>query len=141
MGYVDVMRLLLSYGCDVNRMSHSAATALHFAAQHGDLECCRLLLDARAEIDAQDIRRFTPVMMAALYGHEHIVNFLNERRCNVNMAAYNKRTALHWASERGSLKCCESLLKFGANIDAQDTLACTPIYNAAVKGQTEVVKS
>jgi 26S proteasome non-ATPase regulatory subunit 10 len=65
-GFVEVLRLLLRHKCDVNRMSHSAATALHFAAQHGDVEVCNLLLDGGAEIDAQDIRKFTPLMMASL---------------------------------------------------------------------------
>lgn len=54
-GLAELLQLLLAHGCDVNRMSHSAATALHYAAQHGATHCCKLLLEAGAEIDAQVI--------------------------------------------------------------------------------------
>jgi ankyrin repeat protein len=57
------------------------------------------------------------------------------------MAAYNKRTALHLAAERGNLQCCKVLLAAGAHIDAQDSLGCTPIYNAAIKGQAGIVRA
>ena len=52
-GVAELLALLLTHGCDVNRMSHSAATALHYAAQHGAVHCCKVLLEAGAEIDAQ----------------------------------------------------------------------------------------
>ena len=52
-GVVELLVLMLAHGCDVNRMSHSAATALHYAAQHGAVHCCKVLLEAGAEIDAQ----------------------------------------------------------------------------------------
>jgi ankyrin repeat protein len=51
-------------------------------------------------------------MMASLNGHDDIIQLLVNRKCNVNMAAYNKRTALHLAAERGNLQCCKVLLAF-----------------------------
>ena len=45
-----------------------------------------------------------------------------------------KRTALHYASERGHLKVVEALLSKGAEIDVEDEDRCTPLM-LAVKNQ------
>ena len=126
-------------GCGVNKVSHSWSTALRFAAQHSDLECCRLLLQAGAEIDAQEVRRFTLLMMAALNGHLDVADVLLENNCNVNMEASNKRTALHLASERWQINCCCRLLHADCQIDARDSLDCTSIHVAALKVHKELV--
>ena len=54
------------------------------------------------------------------------------------MAAYNRRTALHYASERGFIVCCELLLAAGACIESLDTDKCSPAMVAALKGSAEV---
>ena len=77
-------------------------------------------------------------MMSALNGHVEVVRLLLEWKCNVSMAAYNRRTALHLAAERGKQECCEMLLDAGAFIDAQDGAGATPLHVAVMKGQLQV---
>lgn len=77
-------------------------------------------------------------MMAALNGHVDVVKLLIDWKCNVNTAAYNRRTALHLAAERGKRECCELLLDAGACMDAQDGLGATPLHVALMKGQAHV---
>ena len=126
-------------GCDVNKVSNSGSTALHFAAQHSDLECCRLLLQAGTETAAQEVRRFTPLTMAALNGHLDVADVLLENNCNVNMGASNKRITLQLASERWQIKCCCRLLHADCQTDAKDSLDCTSIHAAALKVHKELV--
>jgi ankyrin repeat protein len=95
-------------------------------------------IDYHAVYTFQDIRRFTPVMMSALNGHTEVVELLLAWKSNVSMAAYNKRTALHLAAERGKLECCRLLLEAGAALDAQDAGGLTPLHVAVMKGQMQV---
>lgn len=99
---------------------------------------CQWLFSSFIDCGFQDIRRFTPLMMAALNGHVDVVRLLIEWKCNVNMAAYNRRTALHLAAERGKQECCELLLDAGACIDSQDALGASPLHAAVMKGQLQV---
>ena len=77
-------------------------------------------------------------MMSALNGHHAVVRLLLDFKGNVSMGAYNRRTALHLAAERGKQECCRLLLDAGANINAADGGGCTPLHVAVLKGQIEV---
>lgn len=52
----------------------------------------------------------------------------------------NQRTALHLSSYRGHTKIVHLLFLAGANVDARDVLANTPLSDAVKCGRTEVVK-
>lgn len=53
-----------SRAIDVNAMEWSQKTALHFAAEMGNLPMVRLLLDCGAKADIQGLGRWTPLMAA-----------------------------------------------------------------------------
>ncbi|GFR41876.1 hypothetical protein Agub_g2659 [Astrephomene gubernaculifera] len=52
-----------------NAVDENGRSALHFAAALGNADCCRLLLEAGADVDLQDKEGFTPLHMAAGYMH------------------------------------------------------------------------
>ena len=41
-GHVNLVLLFLAQGADVNRVTHSGSTALHYAAKHGWTTCCKV---------------------------------------------------------------------------------------------------
>ena len=51
------------------RIPEGRLTALHFAAREGHVEAVQTLIDAGANLDAQDNYDSTPVVMAVLNGH------------------------------------------------------------------------
>ncbi len=54
-------------------------SVLQFAAAHGNLEICKLLVDRGAEVYTNPMNTYPPVMEASWKKHEHIVDyFLNE---------------------------------------------------------------
>jgi len=57
---VAAVRALLKQGADVNAAQGDGMTALHWAARHGDVELSRLLIGARANLQAV-------VFLAGLY--------------------------------------------------------------------------
>ncbi len=78
-------------------------TALLFAAQQGDVESARLLLDAGADIDFATEEEGSALVIAAAAGHEDLAKFLLERGANPNIKDAYGLTALHFAVHRGVL--------------------------------------
>ena len=59
-------KLLLAAGADPSLVSCTQDTPLHLAAWKGSLRVCTLLLEAGADVNAEDGERHTPVMPAAV---------------------------------------------------------------------------
>jgi len=73
---------LLRRGAKVNQ---SGWTALHYAAAGGSAEITNLLLDHKAQIDAESPSGMTPLMMAAREGQEDAVKVLLARGANATL--------------------------------------------------------
>ena len=54
--HIEVCRVLVAAGADVNARQHGGFTPLHEAAQHGDIELVELLLSAGADPAIRDRR-------------------------------------------------------------------------------------
>ncbi len=70
--HIEVCRLLVAAGADVNATQHGGVTPLHEAAQHGDAEMVELFLSAGADptTTADDGR--TPADLAETAGHPDV---------------------------------------------------------------------
>ena len=78
----DKLKKLLLAGEDVNAQDLNGWTALHFAAQEGDVEITKLLIDSGADISAIDSNGNTPLWVATInshYGTEVLEALLSNR--------------------------------------------------------------
>ena len=75
--HLEVCRLLLAAGADVNATQHGGYTPLHEAAQHGDIEMVELFLSAGADPTAQ-VPEGTPADMADAAGHPDVARRLRD---------------------------------------------------------------
>jgi ankyrin repeat protein len=64
---------------------------------------------------------------------------LLQQKADVNAAAPDGTTALHWAVEHDDLEAVEMLLKAGANVQARDRYGFTPLYFACANGNSALV--
>jgi ankyrin repeat protein len=78
-GQIEVVRLLIERGADVNARQQSGFTPLHEAALTGKLEFARLFLDHGADINAKNDDGKTSLSIATEAGREAMVRFLLER--------------------------------------------------------------
>jgi ankyrin repeat protein len=93
-GHVEVVRVLLEGGADVQWASNNMYTALHRAAWKGHLEVCRLLLDSGAKVNALERQwNQTALHWAAYYGHLSVVQLLVERGADFRFKNVNSHTA------------------------------------------------
>jgi ankyrin repeat protein len=108
-GHLEVVRVLLEEGANVNRTDSVVYTALHHAAWNGHLDLCRLLLDWGAKVDALNKSRNTPLMWAAWQGHLSIAKLLVERGADVSLKNEDGHTALDFARREAKSDVAEWL--------------------------------
>lgn len=101
------------------------STPLLFAAQQGDLESARLLLDSGARVSDAEAGGRSALLIASHSGHGNVATLLLERGADPNAmgAGY---TALHAAVLRGDLPLVKALLARGAHVNARLTTG-TPV--------------
>jgi hypothetical protein len=78
-GCVEMAKVLLEAGADVDVKDASEETPLHFAARSGSVETCELLLAKGAELDALSSEDVTPLVAAAKAGSESTCQLLLDR--------------------------------------------------------------
>jgi ankyrin repeat protein len=63
-GSLDIMKMLLDGGADINQQSGNGSTALLVAVQNGNADTARLLLERGADVNIATAKGWTPLFMA-----------------------------------------------------------------------------
>jgi len=93
----DGVQKLLDRGAAVNLQDADGDTALHGAAQSGDVEILQMLLARGADPNARNKLGGTPLMWAAVYGHEEAARALLDHGANASSKDEDGITAAAWA--------------------------------------------
>src|SRR5881394_2762183 len=143
-GDVAAVKAALKGGADANAAQGDGLTALHLAAQEGNLEITKLLLGAKANVEAKTkIGDYTPLHLAASGAHLTVVQAL--LAAGASPAAVTTTTGvtpLHLAAKAliGEL-VVRALLEKGAPVNAREASSGqTALMFAAAYGRTASVK-
>ncbi|KAJ4459230.1 putative serine/threonine-protein phosphatase 6 regulatory ankyrin repeat subunit B [Paratrimastix pyriformis] len=159
---------LIATGCEVDvHQEFTKRAPLHYAAQSGNVEIVKLLLEhgamvdildaenktplhcaaisvaplllaARANLSAEDKDGSTPLHTAAEDGRTEVMQLFLERGIPVDLRSREEWTSLHFAAVNGHLPCVKLLLDRGAQVDAREReMQRTPLHFAAGNGHTE----
>jgi ankyrin repeat protein len=77
---------------------------------------------------------------AAKKGDRDAVRALLRSQPDVNAAAADGTTALHWASYADDLELADLLIRAGARVDSANDLGVTPLWSASLNGSTAMVR-
>ena len=77
--------------------------SIHQAAEEGQTDKVRLLLNNGVKINAKDNEGKTPLQRAAEKGHRDTVTLLLKNGANINEKDDNGKTLLHRAAENGHI--------------------------------------
>lgn len=85
---------------------------------------------------------FTPLHLAAFFGHKDVTRLLLDRGANIAAITHNdlENTPLHAAAAGRHLQVCALLLKRGAPVDAQQAGGLTALHAAAQRGDTALAE-
>jgi ankyrin repeat protein len=132
-GHPDAAKLLIDAGADVNARSNYVAAAngrgfegrtplanrtdgtpeefasgwltpLMFAAREGNVDVARVLVPARADIDAVAGDGKTALALAIFNGNYELASYLVDRKADVNKADAQRFTPLFWAVDRRNME-------------------------------------
>jgi hypothetical protein len=94
-GHVELVRLLLKCGADVDARGSKNRSPLQLATLHGRLNVVQCLLDRGADANFQDGDQVTPLSLAAVEGHLEVVRLLFEHNADVFAQDEDGLTPLH----------------------------------------------
>jgi ankyrin repeat protein len=116
------------------------ALPLHYAADSGQIDICRFLLDRGASTDSMDGRGATPLHYAASKGHSDAAELLLSAGADVNAKTEaDHATPLHCAAVAGFVVTAALLISKGADPDARKKDGQTPLHRAVSKGHRDMV--
>ena len=109
-GDIEVVRILVSKGEDVNVKAGYDYTPLHGAASKGHVEVIEFLVSKGANVNAKTgDDSFTPLFSAALNNKIESVKFLVSAGADVNAKTWDGETPLDYAKRRGYTEIIEYL--------------------------------
>jgi hypothetical protein len=113
---------------------------LHIAANEGDVERVKKLLEKGADPNARNVVSWTPLHVVASKNHIEIAKLLLEHGADPNVQEEHGRTPLHVAVSKNYVDMVRLLLEHGADPNTQDENGHTPLHWAAFYGQVDVVR-
>jgi len=99
--HVEVAKLLLEHGADLNAKNKYGWTPLHYAALNGRVDIVATLLEHGADPNVQDKFGRTPLHLAASEGRVDVVRLLLERGADPTVKDKDGDTPLDIARRRG----------------------------------------
>lgn len=138
-GHLDIVKLLVKSGANVNSTTKTNSTPLRAACFDGHFEIVKYLVEHNADIEVANRHGHTCLMIACYKGHYRIARYLIEIGADVNRKSVKGNTALHDCAESGSLEIMKLLIASGSRIDV-DAYGMTPLLAASVTGHLHIVE-
>lgn len=137
---LDIVRLHLRMGTDLEGRDSKSNTALHIATAKGYTTIVETLLTGGAQIQALGDCGYTALHDAAEKGHTESVKALIAAGALLDARSEAGETALHKAAAKGCIEVVEALLASGANMEARSSSNKTALHKAARGGCTGIVE-
>ncbi len=130
---------MAQYGADEDWEDEESAS-LHPAAEEGNVDIVKSLLERGVDINGCDATNRTPLDKAACKGNIEIVRLLIERGAEVDSRDQWDNTPLHGASLNGDIEVARELIDHGANVNPREHIHWTPMHISAEYDHLEIVK-
>ncbi|XP_014282654.1 transient receptor potential channel pyrexia [Halyomorpha halys] len=133
---VECLPTLLSKQVDANTLDSAGVSPLHIAADTGNINIVRMLLEVEninVDLLSRD-RGNTALHYAAEGGHIDVIKVLLIKKASVSIRNKKGQIPLHLGTRSQSADCVEILLKAHSDIGAKDNENRTPLHTAVGKG-------
>ena len=124
----------------INDKNNDGLTALHFAANKGNIPLLKLLIDNGANVDAVTNLGKNVMHMAAEGNQPSMIIYLiTEEHQSSQCVDESGSTPLHWACYAGAEEAVNFLLNLNVDINEQDKEKLTPLHLATNEGRENIV--
>eukprot|EP00803_Ostreobium_quekettii_P007114 evm.model.scf_19.2 EVM.evm.TU.scf_19.2 scf_19:28826-30502(-) len=143
-GHLEVLLALLRAGASPHKSVAYGRQRkrLRTAADRKKSELEQALLNAGLQVEGANVMGDTPLMLASVFAHPHIVETLLRWDAVVGQANRHGATALHYACygrSPESAAIVRMLLEAGGDANLPDTLGETPLFYAVIGGGADTV--
>ena len=124
----------------MNASQPDGMTALHWAVYLDDFETAKVLVGAKANVNATNRYGVKPLTLACQNGNGGMVALLLDAGGDANTTLRGGETVLMTAARTGKPGAVKGLLARGANVNAKERHGQTALMWAAADGHAEVVE-
>jgi serine/threonine-protein phosphatase 6 regulatory ankyrin repeat subunit B len=140
-GHIEIVKLLLNRGADINHRSCSLPPLVHAIAKEANLEIMKLLLDHGANpLFVSGKEQKNALHWAASEGALGAIEILLDRGMDIEAKSRRGCTPLILAADVGQARAAELLLKRGANPLVRSENGGTPLIWAACHNHLDAIK-
>lgn len=138
-GKVELVQKMLTLGTtSVNAANIAGETALHLAADCGDLEMLKVLLEHGADVEVLDTAQRSPLFRAVLGGHLRLVQKLREVGSKTDVLDASGESLVHAAVRIHSAEILKYLLSLGVDVNLANASKETPLRVAIITGMADI---
>ncbi|KAL6886096.1 ankyrin repeat-containing domain protein [Trichoderma evansii] len=136
----EMVRILVENGAKLDVVDDHGGCALHYAASRGQADIVRILLEAGSDGHAITSRGCTALFYAVTEGHIETMHILQE--AGITTLDRAESSILHVASQNGQIVIIKDQLQAAdqAMINQTDAEGRTPLFNAAMRGYSEIAE-
>ncbi|KAJ1519694.1 hypothetical protein ONE63_004957 [Megalurothrips usitatus] len=139
---LDMVRILVDYGTNVDLPNGEGQTALHIASAEGDETLVKYFYGVRASASIADHQDRTPMHLAAENGHANIIELLADKfRASIFERTKDGSTLMHIASLNGHAECAMMLFKKGVYLHMPNKGGARSIHTAARYGHVGIINT
>ncbi|GFQ77336.1 hypothetical protein TNCT_578431 [Trichonephila clavata] len=139
-GDVEVVKLLLQEkNININDKANDGFSLLHIAAQEGNLNIVKHLIDRGADVNSQNDAGSKPIHIAAREGHKDIVElFLNCKSLNNYLGAFDQ-SLVHYATMGSQPEILKLLIDLKFDVNASDRNDLKPVHIAVSSNDKNIL--
>jgi ankyrin repeat protein/L-ascorbate metabolism protein UlaG (beta-lactamase superfamily) len=140
-GHIDIARLLLKAGADVDCGDSDESTPLHNACLNRHPEMLAFLLENRADVNRRDRNGAYALSFAASGGDSACVEMVLDAGADLNYWNPQGFTLLHFACPRNLHDLFRRLIDHGVDINAASTTGITPLHWAVHRSSPRMINA
>ncbi|GFO07066.1 protein fem-1-like protein [Plakobranchus ocellatus] len=137
-GNLDLVRLLTSFGADVNATTETGSTAVRAACCTGHVAVVHFLVAHGADLRIRTLHGVT-CLMSSVHSVP-LTKFSLHHGVPINAADEQGNTALHYAAEAGHPEVTRLLVETGADASLVNKAGCSPLQGAAENRHQQVAE-
>jgi uncharacterized protein len=136
---IDIVKVMLEHGVDVDLASLEKVTPLMAAAYSGNSEIVELLLNKKPKLEEEDRVHKSALIYACGMGNTQVAAQLINAGAKIDAAYADALTPLMWAAGQGHLDTVKLLIEKGANAALKDDRGLTALEIARTNKKTDVL--